>query len=211
MLASLKATRRHRVIIALALSVSAPGLALGQTTSPANSPTAPRSLEQIESELTKEPRNPQLRFLKGVALAQAQRAPEAQAIFEALINDFPELPEPYNNLAVIRATQNDLEGARQVLVQAIRALPTYALAHENLGEVYLRLAEQSWAQAARIGTSRASAEKKLELTRELLSRVTEIAPTEPPARGQTQGAPHPALPASSSTPRSGASSQQPPQ
>jgi Flp pilus assembly protein TadD len=156
--------------------------------SPAAQPTdGADALDQIERLLLQAPRNPELRFRKGVALAAAQRHAEAQAVFEKLIIDRPELPEPYNNLAVIRATQNDWEGARQVLVQAVQVLPTYALALENLGEVHLRLAEQAWAQAARIGPAPVSSRQKLALTRELLSRIAEIAPSE------------------SSTPRPGAS------
>jgi tetratricopeptide (TPR) repeat protein len=147
------------------------------------------SLEHIERQLLENPRNPQWRFLRGVALVAAQRHAEAQDVFEKLTIDHPELPEPYNNLAVIRATLNDWEGARQVLTQAVQVLPSYALAHENLGEVYLRLAEASWVQAARLGSPNGSAPLKLNLTRELLTRIAHLAPTESP--NPRPGAPSP--------------------
>lgn len=138
------------------------------------------TLEQIDQKLLDAPRNPQWRFLRGVALVAAQRSAEAQGVFEKLIIDHPELPEPYNNLAVIRASLNDWEGARHVLVQAVQVLPSYALAHENLGEVYLRLAEAAWAEAARLNRPGTSAQQKLALARELLTRIADLAPSESP-------------------------------
>jgi tetratricopeptide (TPR) repeat protein len=171
-------------------SASAPGVPVAasgpadrggaQKPGPSASPETALSLEQIDQKLRDAPRNPQWRFLRGVALVAAQRTAEAQGVFEKLITDHPELPEPYNNLAVIRASLNDWEGARQVLVQAVQVLPSYALAHENLGEVYLRLAEAAWAQAARISPPGASALQKLTLTRELLTRIADLAPSESP-------------------------------
>ena len=140
-----------------------------------------QALAQIDRALKDDARNPQLRFLKGVLLAQAGKAQEAEAIFLALIEDFPELPEPYNNLAVLKASADDWEGARQILTRAVTALPTYALAHDNLGEVLLRLAEQSFAKATRHASPGDPSARKLALTRELLDRISQTASPAPPA------------------------------
>lgn len=139
-----------------------------------------QALIQIDRALKDDARNPQLRFLKGVLLAQSEKSAEAEAIFTALIEDFPELPEPYNNLAVLRASANDWEGARQILTRAVAALPTYALAHDNLGEVLLRLAEQAFARAAQHAAPGDPSARKLSLTRDLIERISTSASSAPP-------------------------------
>jgi hypothetical protein len=141
------------------------------------------ALVQIERALKEDARNPQLRFLKGVLLAQDRKPDQAQSVFSALIEDYPELPEPYNNLAVLRAQANDWEGARQVLIRAVAALPTYALAQDNLGEVHLRLAEQAFARAAQSAGPAEPAARKLSLTRELIERLTSLTTPRPSAAG----------------------------
>lgn len=167
-----------------------------------------QALEQIERALKEDARNPQLRFLKGVLLAQSKKPDEAQTVFSALIEDYPELPEPYNNLAVLRAQANDWEGARQVLTRAVAALPTYALAQDNLGEVHLHLAEQAFAKAAQSAAPGAPSARKLELTRELIQRLSTlpapkaVGPGTPPRSG-AQSDPRSGA---SSDPRSGAAS-----
>jgi Flp pilus assembly protein TadD len=59
-----------------------------------------------------------------------------------LIEDYPELPEPYNNLAVLYAQQKQFDKARTALEMAIRIHPGYATAYENLGDLHSRLASQ---------------------------------------------------------------------
>ena len=57
-----------------------------------------------------------------------------------MLGDYPELPEPHNNLAVLYAQKGDYELARDELEAAIGAAPDYAIAYENLGDIYARLA-----------------------------------------------------------------------
>lgn len=167
-----------------------------------------QALVQIERALKDDARNPQLRFLKGVLLAQADKPAQAETVFSALIEDYPELPEPYNNLAVLRAQANDWEGARQVLTRAVAALPTYALAQDNLGEVHLRLAEQAFAKAAQSTPPGEPAARKLGLTRELIQQLNSLSAPRPTAPGAAPGAAQGVLPrpGAQSDPRSGASS-----
>ena len=134
------------------------------------------ALKVLDTALKAAPRNPQLRFLYGVILAEDGKRRDAIDVFRQLIEDYPELPEPYNNLAVMLAAEGDLDGARAALENAVRALPGYALAQENLGDVYLRLAARAYEQATKLDARNASASGKLKLTRELVDRLAPRAP-----------------------------------
>lgn len=126
------------------------------------------------------PRRVEINFLVGVAQSRLGRVDEAIATFEALVRDYPELAEPYNNLAVLHAGRNELERARAVLEQAIRVQPSYAVARENLGDVLLRLARREYDLAARSATTTATASRKLELVDELIQRITPETRPAPP-------------------------------
>ena len=151
------------------------------------------ALRLADEGLKTAPRDPRLRFLRGVILATRDRADEAVEVFRGLTEDFPELPEPYNNLAVLHAARGDWDAARAALEQSIRAVPSYALAHENLGDIHLQLAARAYEQAGRLDPRSASARGKLSMARELIGRVQSQAP----------GTPTPA----SSNPRPGAQPQ----
>ena len=119
--------------------------------------------------LVAKPRDPQMRFLKGVLLTETGKAPEAIAVFTKITEDYPELPEPYNNLAVLYAGQNQFDKARAALEMAIRTNPSYATAHENLGDVYARLASQAYSRALQLDGGNAAVQPKLALIRTLFS------------------------------------------
>jgi tetratricopeptide (TPR) repeat protein len=72
---------------------------------------------------------------------------------------------------VIHANRGELDAARIALEQSIRAVPTYALAHENLGDVLLQQAVRAYEQAGRLDPRNESARGKLALARELTGRV----------------------------------------
>jgi tetratricopeptide (TPR) repeat protein len=103
---------------------------------------------------------------------QAESGHPAEAIetYTQLTQEYPELAEPYNNLAVLYAQQNQYDKAREALEGAVRANPGYGTAYENLGDVYAKLASQSYAKAQQLEPSNASAAKKLTLVRQLLAR-----------------------------------------
>lgn len=123
-----------------------------------------RALAMANAALQEAPGDARLRFLKGLALFQLKRMADAEHEFNGLIEEFPELPEPYNNLAVVRAAQGNLEGARDALEAAIRSVPDYAVAYQNLGDLYLQLAAQRWRHAQKLAPSpvRATRLKALE-------------------------------------------------
>jgi tetratricopeptide (TPR) repeat protein len=133
------------------------------------------ALQQLEQGLKLHPRDPQLRFLYATLLNDQGRSQEALDVFVQLTEDFPELPEPHNNVAVLFAARGELDRARAALENAVRALPSYTLGHENLGDVYLRMAARSYELAQLADRSNQSASTKLRLSRALLERV--LSPT----------------------------------
>jgi tetratricopeptide (TPR) repeat protein len=104
--------------------------------------------------LTAKPRDAQMRFLKGVILTEQNKPAESISVFTKLTEDYPELPEPYNNLAVLYAGQSQFDKARAALEMAIRTNPSYATAHENLGDVYAKLASQAYSKALQLCIAR---------------------------------------------------------
>jgi len=130
-----------------------------------------------------DPRNPRLRFLKGVILTDTAQPGAASEIFRDMIRDFPELPEPYNNLAVIQAAAGDYEGARQSLEQSVLASPSYALARENLGDIYLQLAIRAYQEAGRLDAGNLSARRKLSIAREMFAKLPSPSVSTPPRSG----------------------------
>ncbi|MDP1733262.1 MAG: tetratricopeptide repeat protein [Sulfuritalea sp.] len=131
-----------------------------------------QALEQVDKYLAGKPKDAQGRFLKGIVLTEMNKPTEAIAVFSKLTEDYPELPEPYNNLAVIYAQQKQYDKAKQALEMAIRTHPSYATAHENLGDIYARLASQAYDKALQIDSSNSSAQNKLALIRDLMSTAS---------------------------------------
>jgi tetratricopeptide (TPR) repeat protein len=93
----------------------------------------------------------QLMFLHGRALAALGRDNEAIDVYRNMTTLYPELPEPWNNLAAIYVKQGKLDMARDALTMALASNPNYATARSNLGDVQLLLARESFQGAARLG------------------------------------------------------------
>ena len=127
-----------------------------------------QALERVNKVIAAKPRDPQARFLKGLILTDQGNTRDAIDIFTKLTQDYPELPEPYNNLAVIYAAQGQYDKARVALEQSIRTHPSYATAYENLGDVYAKLASQAYDKALQIDSTNKGAQNKLSLVRELV-------------------------------------------
>jgi tetratricopeptide (TPR) repeat protein len=127
------------------------------------------ALEKTDQVLAAKPKDAQARFMKGLILTEMNRHNDAIAVFTKLTEDYPELPEPYNNLAVLYAQQRQFEKAKNALEMAIRTHPSYATAHENLGDIYARMASQAYDKALQIDSSNASAQSKLAMIRDLMS------------------------------------------
>lgn len=129
----------------------------------------PQALAKAEQYLAGKPRDPQMRFLKGVIQTETGKTSDAISTFTKITEDYPELPEPYNNLAVLYAGQNQYDKARTALEMAIRTNPSYATAHENLGDVYAKLASQAYSKALQLDGGNTGVPPKLALIRQLLT------------------------------------------
>ena len=129
-----------------------------------------KAFTAIEGYLSAHPNDARGRFLKGLILTEQNKASDAIEVFSQLTKDYPELPEPYNNLAVLYASQGHHDKALAALETAIRTHPSYAIAHENLGDVYAQLASQAYDKALQLDKKNTAAQTKLALIKELFSQ-----------------------------------------
>lgn len=155
------------------------------------------ALQRANTYLGKNPRDAQARFLKGLILAEQGKSSEAIHIFTALTEDYPELAEPYNNLAVLYAAQNKFDDAKSALEMAIRSHPNYATAHENLGDIYAKMASMAYGKASQLDANNLLVKTKLALLKDIVSPRSQTA-TRAPVTG-----PAPSTPSAASTPAPG--------
>jgi len=152
-----------------------------------------QALERVNKLLAAKPKDAQARFLKGLIYADQGNVKDATEMFLQLTKDYPDLPEPYNNLAVIYAAQGQYDKARGALEQSIRTHPSYATAYENLGDVYAKLASQAYDKALQIDSANAAAKNKLALVRDLVVAgarpAPERSPLSLPPRGRARNLP----------------------
>ncbi|KQW99181.1 hypothetical protein ASC94_31190 [Massilia sp. Root418] len=154
---------------------------------------AGEALARTNAYLTRNPGDPQMRFMKGVLLTEQNKSEEAIAIFAKLTEDYKDLPEPYNNLAVLYAASGQYDKARVTLEKAIRTNPSYMTAYENLGDVYGRLASQAYDKALALGTTAPPAGSKLTLLRNFSSSTGSKAGAAPAAPATLAGSASPAV------------------
>jgi len=126
------------------------------------------ALTRANAYLAKNPKDEQISFLKGLILTDQGKTDDAIAVFTELTEEYPELPEPYNNLAVLYASQNKFEAAQHALESAIRANPGYATAHENLGDIYAKMALIAYDKALALDSKNAAVQAKLTLMQSML-------------------------------------------
>ncbi len=168
------------------------------------------ALERANHFLANNPKDAQVRFLKGLILADQGKTSEAIQVFTGLTEDYPELPEPYNNLAVLYAAQGKYDAAKNALEMAIRTHPSYATAHENLGDIYAKMASIAYDKALQLDTANASAQTKLALIKELVGgQPRRAAPAKPQAAAPGNPAPLAAAPAKPVLPAPASDSIQP--
>jgi tetratricopeptide (TPR) repeat protein len=132
------------------------------------------AIKRADAELAKNPRNAQVRFMRAVALTDLKRTAEAIAAFEALNAEFPELPEPYNNLAVLLAADGKYEPARVLLLRSLDAQPGYTTALENLGDLYIAMAADAYQRANARNPNDRVVQAKLALARDTGSKLRAI-------------------------------------
>jgi tetratricopeptide (TPR) repeat protein len=151
-----------------------------------------QALKLIDDSLARNPKDPAMRFRRGVTLSMLDRKAEALQVFQKLVEDHPEMPAPYNNLAVLYGSQGDYDKARAALVAAIRTNPQYATAYQNLGDVYAQLASQAYSKALQLDKSDTTVPPKLVLLRELIANPNQAAAAPTAMAAATPPAPTPA-------------------
>jgi len=134
-----------------------------------------KALVLAEEQLAINPDDIQTLFLKGLILARMDRLKESAAVFVRLTEEHPELPEPYNNLAVIYAASGEYDKAEEALRQAINTHPSYATAHENLGDIYAKMASQAYNNALKLDSTNQETKEKLSMITELISAPEPVA------------------------------------
>ena len=139
-----------------------------------------QALTETNSILEKDKDNMQALFMQGLIFTRMNKLDKAEEVFVRLNKSHPELPEPYNNLAVIYASQGQFEKARDALQKAINTHPSYATAHENLGDIYAKMASQAYNQALELDNSNETAREKLSLINDLFSVPEPIVKEEKP-------------------------------
>lgn len=163
-----------------------------------------QALSKLDSHLNSAPQDAEARFTKGLVLVRLNRNDDAAKVFGDLTRDYPQLPEPYNNLAVIYAQQGEYDKAREALEAALATHPSYPVAHENLGDIYAALAAAAYNRAASLDPNNASVKAKLALINQLDSLADSgaamtasaaipapAAPEAKPAKGAKGAAPTP--------------------
>ena len=188
------------------LSAIFAGLVLGATITVANAQSLPdiqrlmkqgqlpQALDKTDAYIASKPRDPQGRFMRGLILTEMGRTADAIAVFTKMAEDFPELPEPYNNRAARDAQQKQYDKARTALEMAIRTHPSYSIAHENLGDVYAKLASQAYDKALQLDSSNKSTQTKLSMIKEMIT-TSGKPPAKPGAAAPRSEAVEPAKPA----------------
>lgn len=137
-----------------------------------------KALVLAEEQLSVNPDEIQTLFLKGLILARMDRLKESEAVFIGLTEKHPELPEPYNNLAVVYAASGDYDKAEEALRQAINTHPSYATAHENLGDIYAKMASQAYNEALKLDSDNQETMEKLSMISDLISVPEPVAVTQ---------------------------------
>lgn len=148
------------------------------------------ALTQLDARIQSNPRDVQAKFKRATVLARLNRDDDAIAAFTELTQAYPELPEPYNNLAALYAKKGHYEDARNALETAVKANPGYALAYDNLGDLYLRLASESYKRAQSLGsTSPLTRQRVTDIQKIITPPVSKRAAANAAASGATVASP----------------------
>ncbi|MEA3118399.1 MAG: hypothetical protein QOI13_1669 [Paraburkholderia sp.] len=151
------------------------------------------ALTQLDARIASKPRDVQAKFKRGTVLARLDRDDDAIRQFVELTQAYPELPEPYNNLAALYAKHGRYDEAREALETAVKANPAFRLAYENLGDLYLRLAAEAYKRAQKLGPTSGATAQRLAAVDRIVKQQPDPAPHAAAANG-TVGRTTPAVP-----------------
>ncbi len=166
----MKQTLTRLAIVAAAAMFAGPAFsatAVEQAQAQLNSGDLPGALKTLDKYLASAPQDAEARFTRGLVLVKLNKTDDAIKVFADLTRDYPQLPEPYNNLAVLYAQQGDYEKARDALEAALATHPAYATAHENLGDIYAALAGAAYNRASMLDQGNQAVRYKQNLINQL--------------------------------------------
>ncbi len=146
------------------------------------------AMQEINTLLAASPEDAELRFMKGIVYAEQGEDDMAIEVFAGLTQDYPELPEPYNNLAVLFAQNGEYDKAREALLSAIQTHPSYSTAHENLGDLYAKMAGNAYGRALQENQSNESARLKLAKMSALFAAPSQASANAAATQAATQAA-----------------------
>ena len=126
------------------------------------------ALKLIAEGLKSNPHSAQLRFQRCVVYERMGDRDKAINGFEQFIRTYPEIPEAYNNLAGLYSRNGNLVRAEELLVKAVALRPGFALAHMNLGNLYLAKAKNAYNTAIKTGGNKEKLNANIELLNKLL-------------------------------------------
>ncbi|HIU83751.1 MAG TPA: tetratricopeptide repeat protein [Candidatus Aphodousia gallistercoris] len=126
------------------------------------------ALEQVQKGLKANPKSAQLKFQQAVLYERLGQTERAKALFEDFINTYPEIVEPYNNLAAIYAAEGNTAKAREWLTRAVTVNPNFAMGYENLGNLELEQALSYYRQALKAKPSDKRMQRKVASLEKLL-------------------------------------------
>lgn len=133
--------------------------------------------EKVNGILANKPKDAKARFLKGLIVMDQGKMDDAIGIFQALTEDFPDQAEPYNNLGFLYAMRGQYEKARTAMEMAIQLQPTYPVAHENLGDIYAKMASKEYERAVQLDPNNSSPQAKLATIKQLFPKTAARAQT----------------------------------
>jgi Flp pilus assembly protein TadD len=128
-----------------------------------------QALVIVNKSLAQNPRDPQMRFWQGFLYEQLGQPEMAQQVYLDLTREYPELAEPFNNLGVLYAAKGDYANAKGALESALRANPSYAVAHENMGDLLVNMARQSYERSLTIEPKQRAPLQKIEQLKPVLA------------------------------------------
>ena len=127
-------------------------------------------------------------FANARHLWQTGKLKQAAALYESLIARSPNLPDPYNNLAVIYAAQGDYKKAQQILEKGLNTHPGYAAIYENLTAIYVEMARDSYGKALQFA-DKSKHQLKLRALAELSLKPVQVAQVKTPVSDITTASP----------------------
>lgn len=113
------------------------------------------ALTAVDQVLATDEDNMDAQLLRAILLAKTGRSAQAETLLNELREQYPDRPEPLNNLAVMYAEAGDNSRAIQTLQSAFKTHPSYAQVYQNLSDMYAVLAAEAYNKALGVsGTDR---------------------------------------------------------